>query len=493
MNTSDTDEGPTLRDHVIDALNDFHDVIALGRSPLTSLQIVQTRLSGNHHDRATQGSAVQAVLDKAIETLKPAHAPESAGPAWRAYRVLHLTFREQMPPAQIVDRALHVSRAQYYRDRNQAIDSVTELLQSWESMARLEEPEVLLASDEDRWHATLPPATYTRLYGVDAMLDTLGQALNDRQRSWLVIIDGLGGSGKTALAREAVLRAYEGSVLDGVIWQTAQQQVFTGGEIRPGDAETYPADPVLTVDQVLDGIAIHLGLSSLTGYPTQEKRREIRAVLRHRPCLLVVDNLETAKDTQAIAQLLWAVSNPSKALITTRQRIELGSPVRAFHTRPLDREAIAAFIDDYVKERGLPAVDAFGRSLVADASGGNPLAIKLILGQAAYLPLTRVVDQFRSAEGTMRPFYRFLYRRAWELLDDDARTLLVSMPLLASEGGTWETLAAISGLEDARLDAAIARLATLSLLDVAGDAEKRYTVHPITRHFVLSDIVACDA
>ncbi len=372
------------------------------------------------------------------------------------------------------------------------MDLVTELLQSWESMVRLDRPEGLLESEADRWHARLPPATYTRLFGVDPTLDALVEALTNRQRSWLVIIDGLGGSGKTALAREAVLRAYEGSVLDCVIWQTAQQQVFTGQTIRPRDAEPYPADPVLTVDQVLDGIAVHLGLDSLTSYPTQEKRREIRAVLRHHPCLLVVDNLETAKDTRAIAPLLWAVSNPSKALITTRQQIEMGSPVRAFHTRPLDREAIAAFIDDYVKERGLPAVDAFGRSLVADASGGNPLAIKLILGQAAYLPLTRVVDQFRSAGGTMQPFYRFLYRRAWALLDDDARTLLVSMPLLASEGGTWETLTAISGLEDARLDAAIARLATLSLLDVAGGAEKRYTIHPITRHFVLSDIVACD-
>jgi hypothetical protein len=89
----------------------------------------------------------------------------------------------------------------------------------------------------------------------------------------------------------------------------------------------------------------------------------------------------------------------------------------------------------------------------------------------------------------MRPFYQFLYRRAWSMLDDGARTLLVSMPLLAAEGGTWETLAAISGLDGAALDAAIARLVTLSLLDVAGGREKRYTIHPLTRHFVLSDIV----
>jgi hypothetical protein len=204
----------------------------------------------------------------------------------------------------------------------------------------------------------------------------------------------------------------------------------------------------------------------------------------------VVDNLETAEDTRAIAQLLWALSNPSKALITTRQRIELGSPVRTFHTQSLSREATRAFIHDYVDERGLPAVDDFGVDLITEASGGNPLAIKLVLGQAAYLPLSRVVEKFRAAEGAMLPFYRFLYRRAWSMLDENARTLLVTMPLLAAEGGTWETLAAISGLKETQLDAAIARLVALSLLDVAGGLEKRYTIHPITRHFVLSDIVA---
>jgi hypothetical protein len=495
MNPSDTDRTPTLRDHVTEALHQFHDVVALGQSPLTALQSVQARMSDHHHDRAARGEAVQAVLNEAIDTLKPAHAPESAGPAWRTYRILHFAFREQMPAGEIIDRALHVSRAQYYRDRNEAIDRVVELLQSWESMAYAEEPEVLVGSTEDRWRAKLPPATYTRLFGVDATLDALVAALTDRQRAWLVVVDGLGGSGKTALAREAVLRAYEDSVLDDVIWQTAQQQAFTGGEIRSEGGATAPAKPVLTVDQVLDGIAVELGLTSPSLSRSERagdgrsKRREICALLRHRPCLLVVDNLETAEDTRAIAQLLWEVSNPSKALITTRQRIELGTPVRAFHTRPLDREAIRAFICDYVEARGLPAVDDFGIDRIAEASGGNPLAIKLVLGQAVYLPLARVVAQFRAAEGTMRPFYQFLYRRAWSMLDDGARTLLVSMPLLAAEGGTWETLAAISGLDGAALDAAIARLVTLSLLDVAGGREKRYTIHPLTRHFVLSDIV----
>jgi hypothetical protein len=490
MNSSDTRRSSTLRDQVIEALDQFHDVIALGQSPLTSLQSVGAHLAGENGDRAARGRAVQAVLDEAIETLKPAHAPESADPAWRAYRILHFTFREQLPPGRIVDRELHISRAQYYRDRTQAIESVVALLQSWESMAMIDAPQGPVGSREDRWHAALPPATYTRLFGVDAVLDELVDALNDRQRSWLVVIDGMGGSGKTALAREAARRALGGSVLECLVWQTAQQQTFEGREIHATGASS------LTVEQVLDGIAAHLALTSpaLSTYDragdVSAKRREVRAALRHHPCLLVVDNLETAEDTRAIAQLLWALSNPSKALITTRQRIELGSPVRTFHTQSLSREATRAFIHDYVDERGMPAVDDFGVDLITEASGGNPLAIKLVLGQAAYLPLSRVVEKFRAAEGAMLPFYRFLYRRAWSMLDENARTLLVTMPLLAAEGGTWETLAAISGLKETQLDAAIARLVALSLLDVAGGLEKRYTIHPITRHFVLSDIVA---
>jgi tetratricopeptide (TPR) repeat protein len=169
-------------------------------------------------------------------------------------------------------------------------------------MALVEEPEALVGSTEDRWRTRLPPATYTRLFGVDATLDALVAALTDRQHAWLVVIDGLGGSGKTALAREAVLRAYESSVLDCVIWQTAQQQAFTGGEIQTEGAATSPAEPVLTVDQVLEGIAVELGLKSpaLSKYESagdlRPKRREIRAALNlaqeaeHRPLTKAAHN-----------------------------------------------------------------------------------------------------------------------------------------------------------------------------------------------------------
>jgi hypothetical protein len=119
-------------------------------------------------------------------------------------------------------------------------------------------------------------------------------------------------------------------------------------------------------------------------------------------------------------------------------------------------------------------------------TGGNPLALKLVVGQLATLPLSQVLAALQSVQPSADPFYHHLYHTSWELLSPPARQLLVRMAPLPEAGGAWDDVAATSSLSDSVLRASLAELTAHSLLQVAGLEEKVYCLHPLTRHFVAS-------
>ena len=53
---------------------------------------------------------------------------------------------------------------------------------------------------------------------------------------------------------------------------------------------------------------------------------------------------------------------------------------------------------------------------VYEVAGGNPLALKLLVGQMHVLALSRVVDDLREARGQkVEELYRYIYWRSWNL------------------------------------------------------------------------------
>jgi len=217
-----------------------------------------------------------------------------------------------------------------------------------------------------------------------------------------------------------------------------------------------------------------------------------KALLKSRPYLIVVDNLETAVDYEAIADQLWGLANPTKFLLTSRHRLSGYEHVHAIPLDELEAQDALAFIRYEGQERGIAdIVRAEDATLlrIYEVTGGNPLAIKLVLGQTVSLTLDRVLANLRQAKRGHDQFYLFIYWNSWNLLSDEARLLLLHMPLLPARGGTWEDLAAASGLEDEALERAIKELVDTSLLTAGGLEEKVYTIHRLTHHFVLSELV----
>jgi hypothetical protein len=128
---------------------------------------------------------------------------------------------------------------------------------------------------------------------------------------------------------------------------------------------------------------------------------------------------------------------------------------------------------------------------VYEVTGGNPLALKLLVGQMHTLSLPQVVEDLCQARGqTVEELYRFIYRRSWHLLTEEARRVLITMPLVAESGGGLEQISMLSKLDNEQLTTALKQLVILSLINVGGTVEaRRYSIHRLTETFLRNEVL----
>src|SRR5207245_1941607 len=118
------------------------------------------------------------------------------------------------------------------------------------------------------------------------------------------------------------------------------------------------------------------------------------------------------------------------------------------------------------------------------ATGGNPKAIELTLGLFKYerRPLQQVVDDLYAARGEL---FDDLFTRAWALLDEAARRVLLVMTFFPTSV-SGAALSATGDVQGFAFDRAVERLTDLALLDVQQadlNSLPRYALHPLVRAF----------
>lgn len=330
----------------------------------------------------------------------------------------------------------------------------------------------------------LEPASYTRLFGVTEKMAEIRAVLERPGEPWLAALEGMGGIGKTSLAN-ALARELAGSVhFSEIGWISARQRLFhLSGEVE--SAGRAPLGQAGFVDRIIEQFA----LAGLTHQADAEKLMGIKDFLKSHPCLVIVDNLETAADHRALVLQLTPLANPSKFLFTTRHSLRDLSGVYILKLESLSPEDGLALIRYEARTRGLPEL---ARAPVEElepiyaVTGGNPLAIKLVIGQIHSLSLSIVLDRFRTARGkSIEELLAFLHAAAWKTLETDDRQVMRAMLLVAGAGGRLEQIAAAAELSEERAAACLHQLAALSLVTVSGSMhERRYSLHQLTQAFV---------
>jgi hypothetical protein len=252
--------------------------------------------------------------------------------------------------------------------------------------------------------------------------------------------------------------------------------------------------PVLTADSLLDCLTLQL-LPGMPAFTSSEKAlAALRAAFAQRPHVIVVDNLETAADVQGLLPLLQELAGPAKFLLTTRHSLYGETGVFHFRLPELDETDSLALVRLEANRRNLPQINAASDEAlqaIYRAVGGNPLALRLVVGQLHVHSLSSVLDNLATARGApVESLYMYIYRWAWDRLDELPRRALLAMPLVTDRGGNLEYLAQVSGLELGDLSNALSELVTLSLVDARVSlVEQRYTIHNLTRTFLLEQVI----
>ena len=324
----------------------------------------------------------------------------------------------------------------------------------------------------------LPPR-YGDFLGRDQDIKRVTEGLASR---WpMISIEGLSGVGKSTLAIEIGYRCLFEPVamsappfdaaFDAVIWISAQH--------RPQQE--------IWLQETLDTVARVLEQPLLSQLAPEQKRLEVEKLLRAQRVLVIVDNFETMED-QDLERWIESIPEPSKVILTTRH----GKARRAWdvHLRGLAETDALLFIEKQLQRINLPhSNQAAGWLSLVHVTDGNPKAIEMALGYLKHgvLNLEALVNALHTASQSVERIFDDLFQRSWETLSVDSHAVLWSMSFFA-DTVSQEALGATAGLGAYRLHVALEQLTELALLE--GDANLRYSMHPLTRAFVSAQLQA---
>jgi hypothetical protein len=335
----------------------------------------------------------------------------------------------------------------------------------------------------------LPSKTYQSFVGRQDVLERILIAMSSRDKKPITVIVGLGGMGKTALAREAVELCAADGLFDHVVWTSAKTESFFGETTIKTDSIEY------SFDSILSEIGRQCNRVDIAKMPLDQKKEAIRGLMADQRLLVVMDNLETVIKNERLVDDIFQLLGQSKLLVTSRHHIkhERGFAV---DLSGLPEDEGVAFLKEEGRARGIAVVVNSGLPVLLEihnATGGAPLAMKLVVGQMSRQPVNFVLSSLKQAysHGQDYEFYRFIYFQSWSLLSDNSRKVLVDMSVFPPlKGGAIADVEAVSQVEEANAFwTGMDQLVTMSLVDKIGEAgHERFALHPLTHYFILSDI-----
>lgn len=436
-------------------------------SPLDYLLLYRQR-------RSQVGSSRQAtneILHEGLASLA-LRFPDSAA-------MLRVRFLDHQL-AHAVANQLNVAESTVYALQKEALDRLAEAVLRLEQQSR--------ATRQGRVESRLEPPSHGELVGIDRHLENLSRTLVTAGPPYLISVEGIGGIGKSALADALVRQVAGDTTFEDFGWVTARQMWFMGS-IRT------VARPALTTDALVEALLAQLmpDAQLADGRLPEQALAALHARL-HQPHLVVIDNLETVQDIEHLLPLLRRLAGPSKFVLTSRQSLFFEPGLRHFVVPEL------TMVDAFTllrREASLQCMAAIAQARddelrqIYETVGGNPLALRLVIGMTCALSLDEVLTNLATARGrSAEHIYSYVFRSSWGSMDRTTQEVLLAMLLISPHGGTTEDIVAISGLDQGVTADALASLVAFNLVDCHGALhDRRYSIHQLTRRFLERQIL----
>lgn len=338
--------------------------------------------------------------------------------------------------------------------------------------------------------STPGPGAPEQLFGRAESIEKLVELYRQGLASPVVIISGLGGIGKSAVAAEIARQVQP--LFGGVVHQTARRTQLQNGSViarlEPSGWLDEAARPSF------ENLAAYLG-------KTLAVDADLGEILRREKFLLVLDSLEECEEpVRFLTGLERLLQNgPSKVLITSRT-VPANFEGYHLHLGALEPEAAIEFFRQEGLRRNLPPLleESPEARLVLQSTiehtGGHPQAMKFVAHRLGTFSLGRIMDDLGRtypdvsalARHPAGGLYCYLYRADWLKLSDPARRLLAAMQ---DWPGKIEESRLVS-LGGPGVDLALDELVAACFVEVRGGFVKNYALHPLTYNLLKTGLTA---
>ncbi|MCE7987558.1 MAG: hypothetical protein DYG89_40865 [Caldilinea sp. CFX5] len=377
---------------------------------------------------------------------------------------------------QIANR-MNVSESHLYVLQRQATTLLTETIIAHDAQAALHQRETMIER--------LGGELINEPIGLAAPLARLQALVTTDGPPWIIALEGIGGIGKTTLAKALLHRLIAAGQVDDIGWISAQREQLS----LMGKLERNP-QPVMNAEQMMAALAHQL----IPNAAPERYEQALRSRLKDLPHIIVIDNLETVIDIETLLPTLQKLANPSKFIVTAREN--LFGIANLYHDKVAELSSCHALqlIRHEAALRGLPvlAMSSDAELLpIVETVGGNPLALRLVVGQTHIYGLQSILYDLRQARSQPATnLYTYIYQKAWAKLDPLERKALLVMPFAGPDGDDLGYLAEVGDLDLDDLRTALNQLVTLNLVDARGGLnDRRYAIHNLTRTFLLEQVV----
>ncbi|MFD9964582.1 tetratricopeptide repeat protein [Amycolatopsis sp. NPDC058986] len=341
----------------------------------------------------------------------------------------------------------------------------------------LDRPPSLLPAFAPRGPSTLPPgaADFVGHHDLQKALDELASTADGRFRPGLVVLDGLAGIGKTALAVHWARRQY-GKLVDTALY--VDLHGFDGG--RPAEAGDV-------IDELLD--ALDVPVASLASRARREAK--LREILAGNRTLIVLDN---AANSAHVLPLMLTLS-PCLVVVTSRQGLTaLASRHGARHcsVTSLNEVHAAQVLTSRIGSRADAEQESIGR--LTALCGGLPLALQLVARHVESrrgAALTEFADELQDQsrlldigdDGDDPPAnIRAALLVTYRALPSPAQTLFRATGLSPIPELTLHAAVALAGDSTKSVQRALDILVSTHFLTPTGTRD-RYRLHDLLRAF----------
>ncbi len=326
----------------------------------------------------------------------------------------------------------------------------------------------------------LPQPDYINFVGRKNELERLRKLLHPQDRIWTVVIDGIGGIGKSSLALE-VAYSYlnEHDFLpneerfEAIIWLSAKTSVLTADGIKNRYQFTN------TISDIYKEISIALENDNIYRNNFTEQDILIKRCLSQQRTLLIIDNYETIDD-ERINSFIRELPNPTKCIVTTRHRIDIADPIRL---SAMPREDAISLIKQECQKKDVQLTEE-QIELLYKRTAGVPLAVVWSIAQVSHhgFGIDKVLRNLGDAKGDIA---RFCFETAIRDLQNKPAYKLLICAGLSLQSLSRQEFRYISDLSELDCDEGLVILEKLSLLN---NNSGRFHVISLVREYISSYI-----